>query len=53
VGRTYLSSGAGFVAKATGWPLFFAICVLVAVPSLMLLAWLQRRGHFAALEARV
>ena len=23
VGRTYLSSGAGFVAKATGWPLFF------------------------------
>ena len=25
VGRTYLSSGAGFVAKATGWPLFFAV----------------------------
>src|SRR5476649_2048278 len=53
VGRTYLSSGAGFVAKVTGWPLFFAICVLVAVPSLILLAWLQRRGHFAALEARI
>ena len=50
VGRTYLSSGAGFVAKATGWPLFFAICVLVAVPSLILLTWLQRRGHFAGLE---
>ena len=49
VGRTYLSSGAGFVAKATGWPLFFVICVVVAVPSLILLAWLQRRGHFAAL----
>ena len=49
VGRTYLSSGAGYVAKATGWPLFFAICVVVAVPSLVLLAWLQRRGHFAAL----
>jgi PAT family beta-lactamase induction signal transducer AmpG len=49
VGRTYLSAGAGFVAKATGWPLFFAICVLVAMPSLMLLAWLQRRGHFDAL----
>src|SRR6266566_2372773 len=49
VGRTYLSSGAGYVAKATGWPLFFAICVVVAVPSLMLLAWLQRRGHFDAL----
>jgi len=49
VGRTYLSSGAGYVAKATGWPLFFAICVVVAVPSLVLLARLQRRGHFAAL----
>src|ERR1700726_602402 len=51
VGRTYLSSGAGYVAKATGWPSFFAICVVVAVPSFILLAWLQRRGHFAALEA--
>src|SRR3984893_17059616 len=51
VGRTYLSSGAGYVAKATGWPLFFAICVVVAVPSFILLARLQRRGHFAALEA--
>jgi PAT family beta-lactamase induction signal transducer AmpG len=49
VGRTYLSAGAGYVAKATGWPLFFAICVLVAVPSLILLAWLQRRGHFEGL----
>ena len=49
VGRTYLSSGAGYVAKATGWPMFFVICMLVAIPSLMLLAWLQRRGHFDAL----
>jgi PAT family beta-lactamase induction signal transducer AmpG len=49
VGRTYLSSGAGYVAKATGWPLFFAICVVVGVPSLLLLAWLQRRGHFVSL----
>jgi PAT family beta-lactamase induction signal transducer AmpG len=46
VGRTYLSSGAGYVAETTGWPLFFVISVLVAVPSLILLAWLQRRGHF-------
>ena len=51
VGRTYLSSAAGFVAKAVGWPIFFVICVFVAVPSLIVLAWLQRRGHFAALEA--
>jgi PAT family beta-lactamase induction signal transducer AmpG len=53
VGRTYLSSGAGYVARATGWPLFFAICVVVAVPSLILLAWLQRRKHFDTLKPRV
>ncbi|MBI5127935.1 MAG: MFS transporter [Rhodopseudomonas palustris] len=49
VGRTYLSAGAGYVAQATGWPLFFIISVAVAAPSLVLLAWLQRRGHFTAL----
>jgi MFS transporter, PAT family, beta-lactamase induction signal transducer AmpG len=49
VGRTYLSAGAGYVAAATGWAWFFAVCALVAVPSLMLLAWLQRRGHFEKL----
>jgi PAT family beta-lactamase induction signal transducer AmpG len=50
VGRTYLSAGAGYVAAATGWAWFFAVCALVAVPSLVLLAWLQRRGHFAEFE---
>ena len=49
VGRTYLSSGAGFIATATGWAWFFAICVLAGLPALVLLAILQRRGHFAAL----
>jgi MFS transporter, PAT family, beta-lactamase induction signal transducer AmpG len=52
VGRTYLSSSAGFVAQSTGWPLFFAVSVLVAIPSLALLAWLQRRDHFATLAAK-
>ena len=46
VGRTYLSSGAGFVAQGTGWPLFFVLSALVALPSLVLLVWLQQRGHF-------
>jgi PAT family beta-lactamase induction signal transducer AmpG len=46
VGRTYLSAGAGYVAAASGWPLFYVISALVAVPSLVLLAWLQARGHF-------
>jgi len=49
-GRTYLSSGAGFVAQSTGWPLFFILSVLVAIPSLMLLVWLQQREHFVELK---
>src|SRR5215510_8004882 len=49
VGRTYLSAGAGFIAERTGWPWFFIISALTALPSLVLLVWLQRRGHFAGL----
>ena len=49
VGRTYLSAGAGFIASATGWMWFFVICALAGIPGLLLLAWLQARGHFAAL----
>jgi PAT family beta-lactamase induction signal transducer AmpG len=46
VGRTYLSSGAGYMAAAAGWAGFFAICAVAGLPALVLLAWLQRRGHF-------
>ncbi|MCZ7660459.1 MAG: MFS transporter [Xanthobacteraceae bacterium] len=49
VARTYLSASAGFVAQSTGWPLFFVLSALVAIPSLVLLAWLQARGHFRTL----
>ena len=52
VGRTYLSAGAGYVAEATGWAWFFAICAVAGIPSLILLAWLQARGHFDELVAR-
>jgi MFS transporter, PAT family, beta-lactamase induction signal transducer AmpG len=48
-GRTFLSSGTGFAAQAAGWPLFFFSTIVAAVPSMILLAWLQRRGHFAGL----
>jgi MFS transporter, PAT family, beta-lactamase induction signal transducer AmpG len=51
VGRTYLSAGAGYLAKETGWALFFVISALVAIPSLILLWWLQIRGHFESLKA--
>jgi PAT family beta-lactamase induction signal transducer AmpG len=49
VGRTYLSAGAGYLAEWTGWATFFVISALTAIPSLLLLIWLQRRGHFDGL----
>jgi len=49
-GRTYLSSGAGFLAAATGWAWFFAICALAGLPALALLGWLQKSRHFDALH---
>jgi PAT family beta-lactamase induction signal transducer AmpG len=48
-GRTYLSSAAGFIAAATGWAWFYAICAVAGLPALALLALLQRRGHFEGL----
>ena len=48
-GRTYLSSAAGFIAAATGWAWFYAICAVAGLPALVLLALLQRRGHFEGL----
>ena len=50
VGRTVLASGGGFVAEATGWFLFFIVTAASAIPSFILLWWLQSRGHFASLE---
>jgi PAT family beta-lactamase induction signal transducer AmpG len=50
VGRTYLSAGAGYLAAAVGWQWFFAICALAGIPGLLVLAWLQARGHFKALD---
>ena len=51
VGRTVLAAGGGYVAEATGWVLFFVVTALAAIPSLVLLAWLQARGHFDRLVA--
>lgn len=49
IGRTYLSSSAGFLAEAVGWGTFFMLSAVVALPSLVLLVWLQRSNHFASL----
>jgi MFS transporter, PAT family, beta-lactamase induction signal transducer AmpG len=50
-GRTVLSSGTGYLVAAVGWPLFFLATAAAALPGLALMAWLQRRGHFAPLDA--
>jgi MFS transporter, PAT family, beta-lactamase induction signal transducer AmpG len=50
IGRTYLSSSAGFVAETVGWGTFFMLSALVALPSLVLLVWLQRSNHFVSLS---
>ena len=52
VGRNVVSLSSGYVAYATGWVWFFLICALAGIPSLLLLAWLQRRGHFKRLESK-
>ena len=49
IGRTYLSSSAGFLAETVGWGTFFMLSAVVALPSLVLLVWLQRSDHFALL----
>ena len=52
VGRTVLASTSGYGVAALGWPLFFLATVAAALPGLALLAWLQRRGHFASFDPR-
>ena len=49
-GRTLFASGTGYVAETLGWPLFFISTVMAAIPALILMVWLQRRGHFRSLE---
>ena len=48
-GRTVFSLGNGFLAHAAGWVWYFLICAAAAIPSFILLAYLQRRGHFTKL----
>lgn len=46
VGRTTLASASGAVVELTGWTWFFALSALAALPSLVILWWLDRQGHF-------
>jgi PAT family beta-lactamase induction signal transducer AmpG len=51
LGRTVFAGGSGYLAEATGWFGYFLVCTASAIPSFILLAYLQRRGHFKTLEA--
>jgi PAT family beta-lactamase induction signal transducer AmpG len=48
-GRNIFSLGSGYAEHETGWVWFFLLCALAGVPALILLTWLQRRGHFEGL----
>jgi PAT family beta-lactamase induction signal transducer AmpG len=52
LGRTVFALGSGYLAAATGWVVYFIVCAASAIPSLLLLAYLQHRGYLAALGAK-
>ena len=51
-GRTTLASVTGFVAEATGWVTFFALCAAAAIPGLLVLWILIKRGDFEGMDHR-
>lgn len=44
MGRTWLTTAAGYTAERFGWEIFFILSVLLAIPGLAILWWLQRRN---------
>jgi PAT family beta-lactamase induction signal transducer AmpG len=42
VPRVLLSAPTGWMAQALGWPGFFLLCALIALPGLLLLRWVTR-----------
>jgi MFS transporter, PAT family, beta-lactamase induction signal transducer AmpG len=51
LGGKVFALGTGYVVLVTGWFWYFIVCAALAIPSFVLLAYLQRRGHFARLSA--
>jgi PAT family beta-lactamase induction signal transducer AmpG len=49
-GRTWLSTPSGTLAETVGWELFFTIASLMALPSLLLLIWLERKKTAPTLQ---
>jgi len=42
VPRVLLAAPTGWLAQTMGWPGFFMLCVLIAIPGLLLLRWVTR-----------
>jgi hypothetical protein len=45
------SSPSGYIAAATGWPAFFLLSILFAIPGLLLIRWLDEPAAVAASDA--
>ena len=43
VGRVYVGPAAGYLVKGLGWEMFFLFTFVIALPGLVLLAWLRVR----------
>jgi MFS transporter, PAT family, beta-lactamase induction signal transducer AmpG len=43
ISRDLGSSPSGIIAQATGWPLFFLISIVLAIPGLALVRWISRQ----------
>jgi MFS transporter, PAT family, beta-lactamase induction signal transducer AmpG len=48
VGRVWVGPLAGVLAESIGWPVFFVVSTVVALPALLMLWWL--RASVRALE---
>jgi len=42
VPRVLLAAPTGWMAQMMGWPWFFLLCALIAIPGLLLLRWVTR-----------
>jgi PAT family beta-lactamase induction signal transducer AmpG len=42
VPRVIASAPTGWFAESLGWPGFFLMCTLIAIPGLLLLRWIAR-----------
>lgn len=52
VGRVYVGPSAGYLVEAVGWPVFFGLSTLVALPGLGVLWWARAQVHAADAPAQ-